>query len=87
MKEAWLLAAGLSLVASSVLAGTTAADPTARNAGDRMTTALNLLEAKGDASFSNFAPDGNNYSAMVTQNGKSFRVTIDPDAGTITPRG
>jgi hypothetical protein len=87
MKAAWLTAAALSVIAGAAYAGTTAVDPAARNDGDRMTTALNLLEAQGDASFTNFAPAGSNYTATVTQNGQRFKVTIDPDAGTVTPQG
>jgi hypothetical protein len=49
----------------------------------RMTSALNLLEAKGYASFSNFKQDGANFSATVTKNGHSQTVIVDPDSGTV----
>src|SRR5215469_1408620 len=40
-----------------------------RNSPDakRMTKALNILEAKGYASFNNFKADGTNFSATVAQ--------------------
>lgn len=49
----------------------------------RMTSALNLLEAKGYASFSNFKRDGANFSATVTKNGHNETVIVNPDSGTI----
>jgi len=50
----------------------------------RATAALNLLEAQGYASFSNFEPSGNTFTAMVTDNGQRFRVVINPDTGQIS---
>jgi hypothetical protein len=50
----------------------------------RITTALNLLEGEGYADFSNFHAAGNAFAATVTQNGKTFQVTVDPDSGRIT---
>jgi hypothetical protein len=50
----------------------------------RMTSALNLLEAKGYASFSNFKQDGANFSATVTKNGQNETLVVDPDSGTVT---
>jgi hypothetical protein len=53
---------------------------------DRETRALNVLEAKGyGGSYTDFQSAGRNYSAMVTHNGKSQKVIIDPDRGTVTP--
>jgi pyruvate/2-oxoglutarate dehydrogenase complex dihydrolipoamide acyltransferase (E2) component len=53
---------------------------------DRETSALNVLEAKGyGGRYTDFQPDGSNYSAMVTHNGKQQKMIIDPDAGTVTP--
>jgi hypothetical protein len=53
---------------------------------DRETRALNVLEAKGyGGNYTDFQADGSNYSAMVTHNGKTQKVMIDPDAGTVTP--
>jgi len=82
-------AAALGLSAGSALAatGTTAVDRQIRSEGDRMTKALNLLEAKGDASFTNFRADGNAYRATVSQNGRSFDVRVDPMSGQVTPVG
>ena len=50
----------------------------------RMTKALNILEAKGYASFNNFKADGANYSATVTQNGHEQTVVVNPDNGQVT---
>ena len=50
----------------------------------RATAALNLLEAQGYASFTNFGPSGNAYTALVTDNGEQFRVVINPDTGQIS---
>jgi hypothetical protein len=50
----------------------------------RMTSALNLLEAKGYASFKDFKTDGANFSATVTKNGHNQTVVVDPVSGTIT---
>jgi hypothetical protein len=86
------LLAGAFLVASAGLAlaagqpGSTA-PAASRPAGDRMTAALNLLEAKGYGDFSNFKADGGNFAASVKQNGQSFGVVINPDSGQITRRG
>lgn len=38
-------------------------------AGDRMTSALNLLEANGYTNFTNFKSNGTGYTATVSQNG------------------
>ena len=50
----------------------------------RATAALNVLEAQGYASFSNFGPSGNAYTTLVTDNGQQFRVVINPDTGQIS---
>ncbi|MDE1930288.1 MAG: hypothetical protein KGI43_01885 [Alphaproteobacteria bacterium] len=50
----------------------------------RATAALNVLEAQGYASFSNFGPSGNAYTALVTDHGQQFRVVINPDTGQIS---
>lgn len=50
----------------------------------RATAALNIFEAQGYASFSNFEPRGNAYTALVTDNGQKFRVVINPDTGQIS---
>jgi hypothetical protein len=76
--------AGLALAAGQPMSAKPAAG---RSAGDRMTAALNLLEAKGYGDFSNFKADGNNFAATVKQNGKSFGVVIEPDSGQITRQG
>lgn len=51
---------------------------------ERMTHALNLLEAQGYGSFSNFAPDGKNFTATVNENGQRFTVLVDPDSDQVT---
>ncbi|MGH7000215.1 MAG: PepSY domain-containing protein [Stellaceae bacterium] len=48
------------------------------------TTALNLLEAQGYYGFTNFQRAGQNYTATVTQNGKTFQVTVDPRTRQVT---
>ena len=76
------LLAGAFRAASAGLA--LAADSGGAN---RMTQALNLLEAQGYGSFSNFKADGANYQATVTQDGQSFTVVINPDSGQVTRQG
>jgi hypothetical protein len=58
----------------------------------RATKALNLLEAHGFGrsieerqrnSFQDFHQLNNNFVATVQQNGRTFRVFVDPDAGQI----
>jgi hypothetical protein len=56
-------------------------------AGDRMTAALNLLEAKGYGGFSDFKPSGKDFAATVNENGQHFTVTVDPDSGQVTRQG
>ena len=78
------LLAGAFLAASTGLA--LAAGGSAGDAA-RMTQALNLLEAQGYGSFSNFKADGANFQATVDQNGQSFSVLINPDSGQISRQG
>ncbi len=52
--------------------------------GTDMTTALNLLEAQGYYGFTNFQRSGQDYTATVTQNGKTFQVTVDPRTRQVT---
>jgi hypothetical protein len=56
----------------------------ADNSAERMTHALNLLEAQGYGGFTNFAPDGKDFSASVSRNGQGFTVVVDPDSDQIT---
>ena len=56
-------------------------------AAQRMTHALNLLEAKGYGDFHNFRPDGKNFAATVTRAGKQASVQVDPDTDQITVQG
>jgi len=58
------------------------AEPMANEAD--ATTALNLLEAQGYYGFTNFQRAGQNYTATVTQNGKTFQVTVDPRTRQVT---
>jgi hypothetical protein len=57
------------------------------SAGNRMTQALNLLEAKGYGDFTNFKADGSNFTATVAQNGQHFAVLVNPDSGQVTRQG
>jgi hypothetical protein len=99
MKRIALTAAALSFaLAAPALAAPNAATPAMqRDAGmaamsqipaapqaSRMTAALNALEANGYGDFSNFKPDGSNFSATVTRNGKQATVVVDPDTGQVT---
>jgi Peptidase propeptide and YPEB domain len=77
-----------ALLAGAFLAATAGMALAADSGGaNRMTEALNLLEAQGYGSFSNFKADGANYEATVSQNGKSFTVVINPDSGQVTRQG
>jgi hypothetical protein len=76
-----------ALLAGALLAASAGMAFAADSGANRMTEALNLLEAQGYGSFSNFKADGANYQATVTQNGQSFTVTINPDSGQVTRQG
>jgi hypothetical protein len=52
---------------------------------ERYTEALNLLEAKGYGSFTNFQKFGNDFEASIDRDGKPQMMMIDPDQGTIKP--
>lgn len=47
------------------------------------TDALNLLEARGYANFSDFSAAGNGFRATVVNGGQASRVSIDPRTGQI----
>ena len=55
--------------------------------GDRMTHALNLLEANGYGDFSHFQQSGKDFTATVRRNGHQVGVVVDPDANQITRQG
>jgi hypothetical protein len=55
--------------------------------GARYVTALNLLEAHGYASFSNFREEGDKFGADVVDNGRPEHVVIDPENGQIMVAG
>ncbi len=55
--------------------------------GDRMTHALNLLEAKGYGDFSNFRSSGKDFTATVKRNGHPIGVIVNPDTNQITRQG
>ncbi len=52
--------------------------------GRNATAALNLLEARGYANFSNFTADGINFRATVINGGRASQVLIDPRTGEVT---
>lgn len=91
MRKLSMAVAVLGLVASPAFAAVsqpaTGSGHAIRMAGDQMTAALNLLEAKGYADFSNFRANGGFFTAKVAQNGRRFSVRINPQAQTITPIG
>jgi len=76
-----------ALLAGAFLAASAGLALAADSGANRMTQALNLLEAQGYGSFSNFKADGANYQATVTQDGQSFTVVINPDSGQVTRQG
>lgn len=76
------LSAGTAFAAMPAMAAVTTHSQA--HSAARMTSALNLLEAKGYASFNNFKVDGDNFSATVTKNGHTETVIINPDSGQIT---
>jgi hypothetical protein len=80
-----LTAFSLLVLAGPALAATGSGMAAAQN-GDaaRVTKALNVLEAKGYGSFTNFRADGTKYAATVTQNGQPLTVVINPDNGQVT---
>jgi hypothetical protein len=51
---------------------------------ERMTKALNILEAKGHGNFKDFRADGDNYAATVTSDRGPVTVVIDPDTDQVT---
>ena len=55
--------------------------------GDRMTHALNLLEADGYGDFSNFQQSGKDFTATVKRNGRQVGVVVNPDTKQITRQG
>jgi hypothetical protein len=50
----------------------------------RMTHALNILEADGYGGFTNFRSDGKSFAASVSEQSKKFSVVVDPDSGQVT---
>jgi hypothetical protein len=93
MKRIALLTAALTLAAGAAMAATPS-QPVAQHhqkakvvqisASDRETQALNLLEAKGYGSFTNFQPAGKDYTATVTHDGHAMNVRVDPISGMVT---
>lgn len=53
----------------------------------RITDALGMLEADGYGNFHDFHADGTNFAAVVTKDGGTFEVLVDPDDGRITRQG
>ena len=77
-----------SVAAAALIAlSTPAFAAAAGNAQDeRATAALNLLEANGYGSFSNFRDARGNFEATVLRAGRPTPVVINPDTGKITPQ-
>jgi len=83
-----IVAAALGAMAVPALAAPNGAALSGRSLrmnGDRMTRALNLLEAKGYTNFIDFRGAGGSYEATVTQGGRHFAVRVDPDSQQVTP--
>jgi hypothetical protein len=53
----------------------------------RITRALNALEANGYGNFTNFQPSGNGFTATVNKDGRQMNVMVDPDSGQVRPQG
>jgi hypothetical protein len=53
----------------------------------RITRALNALEASGYGNFTNFQPSGNGFTATVNKDGRQMNVMVDPDSGQVRPQG
>jgi hypothetical protein len=53
----------------------------------RITRALNTLEANGYGNFTNFQPSGNGFTATVSKDGRQMNVMVDPDSGQVRPQG
>lgn len=86
MRKSALLAAAAA--ACLAFAAGAASAATVRNYGkdvngSRYTDALNLLEAKGYVTFTDFHKVGDQFQASVTQKGKQMTVMIDPDNQTV----
>jgi hypothetical protein len=88
---------GTSATRGSAVSGSTQPQGTARrHAGSaraedspeaqRITRALNALEANGYGSFTNFQPSGNGFTAAVNKGGGQTTVMVDPDTGQVTPQ-
>jgi hypothetical protein len=75
-----LVPALLSLGAGAALAAPMAS-------ANRETQALNLLEAQGYGSFTNFHQAGGDYTATVTRAGHAVTVRIDPQSGQVATIG
>lgn len=92
------LSAGAALAATPSPLPTTPAEKTAvhhtsavtsmRNdaSANRMTKALNLLEAQGDGTFTDFKAQGKDYDATVIRDGHAVTLRVDPDSGQVTTR-
>lgn len=80
MKHVAFTLAALALGAVPAFAASASGTPI----GNRMTNALNLLEAHGYGSFSDFKANGNDFTATVNKNGRDVTVQIDPGSGQIT---
>lgn len=55
-------------------------------AGDRMTNALNILSSDGYTNVQSLTPQGDQFVANVTQNGRNLSVVVDPQTGRVTNR-
>jgi hypothetical protein len=87
---------GYSTTRGSAVSGSTQPQGTRRHAGSaraedspeaqRITRALNALEANGYGSFTNFQPSGNGFTAAVNKGGGQTTVMVDPDTGQVTPQ-
>jgi hypothetical protein len=54
--------------------------------GDRMTDALNVLSADGYFNIQSLTPQGDQFIANATQNGRNVSVLVDPQSGKVTHR-
>ncbi len=82
---ALVLGAGTAFAASPAMPSAThAVIKSSYHPPQRITKALNLLEAKGYGSFRNFKADGRDFTATVMKNGHKMTVRIDPGSNQVT---
>lgn len=97
MRTRFFVSVAATVVAIAVGAMVAQAAPTTKQSGDtpesrRATAALNILEAQGygagledhqRSAFADFEAQGKDFIAVISQGGRRFKVSVDPDTGTV----